>query len=108
MDFFLGYVIEKRSSKSTKWTKVVTLDTYCLHYCIDNLKEKSELTIRVLAENIIGLSAPAVTESIVLKTHASTYIFYKFYFIKFKHLRFFFSCSIATYWSIGNSFNWIK
>lgn len=71
----LGYVIEKRSSKSTKWTKVVTLDTYCLQYCIDNLKEKSELTIRVLAENIIGLSAPAVTESIILKTHASKYFY---------------------------------
>lgn len=74
-EYFLitGYVIEKRSSKSTKWTKAVTLDTYCLQYCVDNLKEKSEYTFRVLAENAIGLSAPAVTENILLKTHASTY-----------------------------------
>lgn len=58
-------------STSTKWTKIVTLDTYCLNYCVDNLKEKSEYTFRVLAENSIGLSTPAVTENIKLKTHAS-------------------------------------
>lgn len=58
-------------STSTKWTKIVTLDTYCLNYCVDNLKEKSEYKFRVLAENSIGLSTPAVTENIKLKTHAS-------------------------------------
>lgn len=70
----LGYIVEKRLStlsSTIKWTRVVTLDTYCLHYCIDNLKEKSEYVFRVLAENAIGLSAPAETENIVLKTHAS-------------------------------------
>lgn len=74
MLFSAGYVIEKRSSKSTKWTKVVTLDTYCLQYCVDNLKEKSEYAFRVLAENAIGLSAPAAIDTIVLKTHASEFI----------------------------------
>lgn len=70
----LGYIVEKRLStlsSSIKWSRVVTLDTYCLRYCIDNLKEKSEYVFRVLAENAIGLSAPAETENIVLKTHAS-------------------------------------
>lgn len=70
----LGYVVEKRLStlsSTIKWSRVVTLDTYCLRYCIDNLKEKSEYVFRVLAENAIGLSAPAETENIVLKTHAS-------------------------------------
>lgn len=70
----LGYIVEKRLStlsSSIKWSRVVTLDTHCLHYCIDNLKEKSEYIFRVLAENAIGLSAPAETENIVLKTHAS-------------------------------------
>lgn len=69
-----GYVVEKRLatlSSSIKWTRVVTLDAYCTQYCIDNLKEKSEYVFRVLAENEAGLSAPATTESIVLKTHAS-------------------------------------
>lgn len=72
----LGYVVEKRLStlsSTIKWSRVVTLDTYCLRYCIDNLKEKSEYVFRVLAENAIGLSAPAETENIVLKTHASKY-----------------------------------
>lgn len=50
---------------------MVTLDTYCLQYCVENLKEKSEYTFRVMAENVIGLSAPAVTENLILKTHAS-------------------------------------
>lgn len=69
-----GYVVEKRLatlSSSIKWTRVVTLDAYCMQYCIDNLKEKSEYVFRVLAENEAGLSAPATTENIVLKTHAS-------------------------------------
>lgn len=71
-----GYVVEKRLatlSSSIKWTRVVTLDTYCTQYCIDNLKEKSEYVFRVLAENEAGLSAPATTENIVLKTHASKF-----------------------------------
>ncbi len=66
-----GYIVERGSVKSSKWTKIVTLDTHCLQYCVDNLKDKSEYTFRVLAENAVGLSAPAVTGSISLKTHAS-------------------------------------
>lgn len=72
-----GYVVEKRLSTvstSTKWTRVVTLDTHCQHYCIDNLKDKSAYSFRVLAENAVGLSAPAITENVVLKTHASKFI----------------------------------
>lgn len=98
----IGYVIEKRSSKSTKWTKSVTLDTYCLQYCVDNLKEKSECQFRVLAENAIGLSAPAVTDNIVLKTHASKdFCFLFHYFVMLN--RTIFSRSIATDGSAGDS-----
>lgn len=71
-----GYVVEKRLatvSASTKWTRVVTLDVHCLQYCIDNLKDKSSYSFRVLAENEVGLGAPAITENVVLKTHASKY-----------------------------------
>ena len=52
---------------------MATLDSYCLSYCIDNLKETSEVNFRVSAENAIGVSAPAYTESVTLKTHASTF-----------------------------------
>jgi tellurite resistance-related uncharacterized protein len=67
-----AYIIEKHLAKSSQWSRVATLDSYCLSYCIDNLKETSELNFRVLAENAIGVSAPAYTDSITLKTHAST------------------------------------
>jgi len=66
-----GYIVEKRHTTSTKWSKIVTLDANCLLYCIDNLKEKSEFVFRVFAENAIGLSTPAITQNIILKTHAS-------------------------------------
>ncbi|TDG44139.1 hypothetical protein AWZ03_009416, partial [Drosophila navojoa] len=66
-----GYCVEKRSSTSTSWTKVITLDAHQLHYTIDNLKDKCEYWFRVSAENEVGLGAPAVTESISLKTHAT-------------------------------------
>uniref|UniRef100_A0A0K8VP60 Titin n=2 Tax=Bactrocera latifrons TaxID=174628 RepID=A0A0K8VP60_BACLA len=66
-----GYCIEKRSATSTKWTKVITLDAHCRQYTVDNLKEKCEYWFRVSAENAVGLGAPAVTESVALKTHAT-------------------------------------
>lgn len=69
-----GYVIEKRISTSTKFNKVVTLDANCLTYCIDNLKDKSEFTFKVYAENAIGLSPPALADKIILKTHASEFL----------------------------------
>lgn len=67
-----AYIIEKLLTKSSQWSRVATLDSYCLSYCIDNLKETNELNFRVLAENIVGVSAPAYTEPVILKTHAST------------------------------------
>lgn len=69
--YLTGYCVEKKSSTSTSWSKVITLDAHQLHYSIDNLKDKCEYWFRVSAENEAGLGAPAVTESISLKTHAS-------------------------------------
>uniref|UniRef100_A0A1A9UCU1 Titin n=1 Tax=Glossina austeni TaxID=7395 RepID=A0A1A9UCU1_GLOAU len=66
-----GYCVEKRSSTSTKWTKVVTLNAHNLQYTVDNLKEKCEYWFRVSAENEVGLGAPAVTDTVNLKTHAT-------------------------------------
>lgn len=91
-----GYVVEKRLatvSASTKWTRVVTLDTHCHQYCIDNLKDKSSYSFQVLSENAVGLSAPAITENIVLKTHASMLWFtnfFLFYVLLFKFNRLYF------------------
>jgi hypothetical protein len=67
-----SYIIEKLLAKSSQWSRVATLDSFCLSYCIDNLKETSELNFRVSAENAIGVSAPSYTEPVTLKTHAST------------------------------------
>lgn len=70
----IGYIIEKRLATLTstiKWTHVISVDSYCVHYCIDNLKEKSEYVFRVLAENEVGISAPAITDNAMLKTNAS-------------------------------------
>ncbi len=68
------YIVEKYLSKSSQWSKIVTLENYCTNYCIDNLKrDKAGFQFRVLAENSVGVSAPAVTESVVLKSHASEY-----------------------------------
>lgn len=66
-----GYVIEKRLTTAQQWTKIKTLDANCLSYCVDNIKEKSEIEFRVFAENVIGLSPPATSETVTLKSHAS-------------------------------------
>ena len=55
-----------------KWEKIVTLDSTVTLYVVQNLKERSEkLYFRVTAENPIGLSEPAETGAVALKTHAS-------------------------------------
>ncbi|KFB36534.1 hypothetical protein ZHAS_00003679 [Anopheles sinensis] len=66
-----GYVIEKRLTTAQQWTKIKTLEASVLSYCVDNMKEKTELVFRIFAENSVGLSAPAVSETVVLKSHAS-------------------------------------
>lgn len=56
-----------------KWEKAVTLESFSLEYTLENLKEKSEYVFRVYAENSVGLSIPATTEVVQLRTHASKY-----------------------------------
>lgn len=58
-------------SGTDKWEKVVTLDPSVTVHCIQNLKERSEFFFRVLTENPMGLSAPAETGKVALKTHAT-------------------------------------
>jgi len=66
-----GYIIEMRLPSEKTWTKVVTLEPSVTLHCIENLKERSELFFRVCAENSMGLSPPACTEIVSLKTHAA-------------------------------------
>ena len=66
-----GYIIEKMLDGTDKWEKVATLDPSVTVHCIQNLKEKSEFFFRVLTENPMGLSAPAQTDKVSLKTHAT-------------------------------------
>lgn len=69
----VGYIIEKQRLK-TKWLKVVTLEPSVQHYCVENLKEKSEYYFKVYAENSVGLSEPALTDLVSLETHSSKLI----------------------------------
>lgn len=55
-----------------KWEKVFTLEAFNLQYTFENLKDKSDYLFRVFAENAIGLSAPAQSDLVQLRTHAST------------------------------------
>lgn len=71
----LGYIIEKKQSTSTKWSRVVTLDSHCLQYTLDNLREQSEYTFSVIAENAVGVSPAALTGNVILNANASKSIY---------------------------------
>lgn len=68
-----GYVIEKKLEFMPKWEKVYTLEAFNLEYTLENLKEKSDYIFRVYAENAIGLSAPAQTDVVQMRSLASKY-----------------------------------
>lgn len=55
---------------------MVTLDSNCLQYTLDNLREKSEYTFAVFAENAVGVSPPATTDNVILNANASAYTNY--------------------------------
>ncbi|ERL88522.1 hypothetical protein D910_05908 [Dendroctonus ponderosae] len=66
-----GYVIEKKLEFMPKWEKVYTLEAFTLEYTLENLKEKSDYIFRVYAENAIGLSAPAQTDVVQMRSLAT-------------------------------------
>lgn len=66
-----GYVVEKKLEYMPKWEKVYTLEAFTLEYTLENLKEKSDYVFRVYAENAVGLSAPAQTDVVQIRTLAS-------------------------------------
>lgn len=67
----IGYVIEKKLEFMPKWEKVISIDASNLEYVLQNLKDKSDYLFRVSAENAVGVSVPATTEVVKLKSHAS-------------------------------------
>lgn len=89
-------------SISTKWSKVVTLDSNCLQYTLDNLREKSEYSFAVYAENSVAISPAAITGNVILNANAS-----KFSNITVNNteLTIYISlrCTISAYWTIRNS-----
>lgn len=67
------YMIEYKTVKGKSWTKIVTVGGSTSEHCIENLKEMDELTLRISAENAIGVSLPAESETVKLAKHASEY-----------------------------------
>ncbi|CAH1113157.1 unnamed protein product [Psylliodes chrysocephalus] len=66
-----GYVLEKKLEFMPKWEKVFTTEAFSLQYTFENLKEKSDYIFRVFAENCVGLSPPATSEVVQMRTHAT-------------------------------------
>lgn len=54
----------------------MTLDSTCLQYTLDNLREKSDYTFAVFAENSVGVSPAAITDNVILNANASKYYDY--------------------------------
>lgn len=103
----IGYVIEKKLEYVPKWEKVVTLEAFSLEYTAVNLKDKSDYVFRVSAENAVGLSVPATTDIVHLRSHASKY--QKCIIRQSRYLdRLLFSCTITPYGTIRNKNHWTK
>ncbi|ESO99760.1 hypothetical protein LOTGIDRAFT_141610, partial [Lottia gigantea] len=68
-----GYIIEKRESWKTSWSPVTTVKPDITSYCVQNLKEGQEYIFRVLADNLVGRSAPLESESVTPKSPYSKY-----------------------------------
>ncbi|CAH1179306.1 unnamed protein product [Phaedon cochleariae] len=66
-----GYIVEKKLEYMPKWEKVYTLEAFSLEYTFENLKEKSDYVFRVFAENAVGLSPPATSEVVQMRSHAT-------------------------------------
>ncbi|XP_028170388.1 titin-like [Ostrinia furnacalis] len=65
-----NYIIEYKILKGKSWSKVVTVSGSVYEHCIENIKEK-ELVFRISAENAIGVSLPAESQTVSLEKHAT-------------------------------------
>lgn len=50
---------------------MVTVSGSVYEHCVENIKEKDEIVFRISAENAIGVSLPAQSQSVRLEKHAS-------------------------------------
>lgn len=60
--------------KGKTWSKIVTVGGSVNEHCIENIKEKDEIIFRISAENAVGVSLPAESQSVRLEKHASKYL----------------------------------
>jgi titin len=67
-----AYVIEKKESHQSSWSRVARILPQNLSYTIINLIEETEYVFRVFAENIEGLSDPLTLESVVVPHRRAT------------------------------------
>ncbi|CAH0684241.1 unnamed protein product [Chilo suppressalis] len=66
-----NYVVEYKTVKGKKWTKVVTVGGATRDYRVENIREKDDLVFRVSAENAVGVSLPALSQTVRLEKHAN-------------------------------------
>lgn len=59
--------------KGKSWTKIITVNGSVYEHCVENIKEKDELVFRISAENAVGVSLPAESQSVRLEKHASKF-----------------------------------
>lgn len=52
---------------------MVTVSGAVFEHCIENIKEKDDLVFRISAENAIGVSLPAESQTVRMEKHASEY-----------------------------------
>lgn len=74
LNLVIDYIIEYKTVKAKSWTKVITVSGSVYEHCIENIKEKDELIFRISAENAIGVSLAAESQTVKLEKHASKYL----------------------------------
>lgn len=72
--FFAGYILEYKLASSNTWTKVATVDANILQYCFEKLKQKTDVILKVTAENMVGVGLPATSDIVNLHKHASEFL----------------------------------
>uniref|UniRef100_A0A1Y1MXQ4 Fibronectin type-III domain-containing protein n=1 Tax=Photinus pyralis TaxID=7054 RepID=A0A1Y1MXQ4_PHOPY len=66
-----GYIIEKKYEYMPNWERAATLEPSVHKFTFENLREKTKYVFRVMAENSVGVSNPAVTRTLDLFTYAT-------------------------------------
>ncbi|XP_026742306.1 titin-like isoform X13 [Trichoplusia ni] len=66
-----NYIIEYKTARGKSWTKAITVSGTVFEHCIENIKEKDELVFRISAENAIGVSLAAESQTVRLEKHAT-------------------------------------